>query len=358
MNSAVHQGTEVFDEAERGAMRAFLARAEVRFSTMHRIATAFVSGAGLLLLIPIFFKDAIDDIITVLLAHAGNLYPELGDAGTLLSALLFGLVAYLLLVSLAIPLYALYLLLKDIVHFYFTLYAPGFPEDLLNPTFSLTGLVLSSDEAPQAKREVMRYQYTPGRADLMMPFSPGKRRLYFDRLIENTGGRIIPASRRPELLLQAGVLPPNCDPQAVNQVNAALGIARSLDRTLAQEVAHVEMGLVRNVMYLRRLVLRYIKALLMFIWTMVISFVMLPFLRDGRLPTFLIFGAGYLVWALAVLPLIRLPFYWMYRHRGTKPGMGQVDAQLTLLEQTVGRYCYAAIAAAALLLLLATAVYL
>ena len=35
---------------ERAAMRAFLQRCEVRLSTMHRVATALLSGAGILVL--------------------------------------------------------------------------------------------------------------------------------------------------------------------------------------------------------------------------------------------------------------------------------------------------------------------
>lgn len=36
----------------------FLARAEVRLSTQQRIAGAFLSGAGLLILLPVLFKEA------------------------------------------------------------------------------------------------------------------------------------------------------------------------------------------------------------------------------------------------------------------------------------------------------------
>lgn len=42
------------DPDARNAMRAFLQRSEVRLSTMHRIANAFLSGAGLLVLFPVF----------------------------------------------------------------------------------------------------------------------------------------------------------------------------------------------------------------------------------------------------------------------------------------------------------------
>ncbi len=70
------QEIQSFEEAlttdERNAMRAYLGRAEVRLSTLHRIATAFIGGAGLLLLIPVFIKDAIDSIMQILLDHLIN----------------------------------------------------------------------------------------------------------------------------------------------------------------------------------------------------------------------------------------------------------------------------------------------
>ena len=40
------------DPDERAAIRAFLQRCEVRLSTVHRVATALLSGAGLMVLLP------------------------------------------------------------------------------------------------------------------------------------------------------------------------------------------------------------------------------------------------------------------------------------------------------------------
>src|SRR5262245_32446702 len=128
------EGHTEFSESERNAMRAYLQRCEVRLSTLHRIATAFISGAGLLLLIPVFFKDVVDSLLGVLLGQAGNQFVSLGGVGWLLTGVLFVCLAYPLLLSLVIPLYGVYLLLKDIIHFYFTIYTPGFSENLYNPT--------------------------------------------------------------------------------------------------------------------------------------------------------------------------------------------------------------------------------
>lgn len=344
-------------ESERNAMRGYLQRSEVRLSTLHRIATAFIGGAGLLLLIPVFFKDVVDSIIQTLLDQPLSQFTELGVTGNMLvTAALFLLILYPLGLSLAIPLYGVYLLVKDIVHFYFTIYMPGFSDKLLNPTFAITGLTLPVDEAPNIKHDVMRYQYTAHNADYMLPFNEERRELYFDKLIENTNGDIIPPSRRFERLKMLDDLPPNFDPLEVQRINAAFGIARSLDRTLVEEVAVAEMALVRHVMYLRRLVLRYVKTLLMFIWTTGVSFLMLPFLRDGRFPVFIVLAVGYLIWSLAVMSIMHFPLRWIYRHHGNLP-KNQIDTQLSMFEDGIEKFSYMAILAAVIALILAVFAY-
>ncbi len=317
-NGSIPQPEAVpFTDAERNSMRAYLQRCEVRLSTMHRIATAFISGAGLLLLIPVFFRDVIDGILILFLAQAANIFPAFPREVGIITSLV------------------LYLLVKDIVHFYFTLYMPGFPANLLNPTFSLHGVTYSPDESPRVKQAVMRYQYQDSHMNFMMAFSEGKRQAYFDDLIASTGGGILPATRQIDRMVDAGQLPPEYDATEVNRFNAAMGIARSLDRSLVEEVAVTEMALVRAVIYLRRLVLRYVKTLLMFIWTTTIAFLMLPFLNDERFPTFLILALGYTVWGLFVMRIIRQPIRWIYRHREDDIQAEHIDAQITLLEHRV-----------------------
>jgi hypothetical protein len=348
----------VFTDAERNAMRAYLQRCEVRLSTLHRIATAFISGAGLLLLIPVFFRDVVDGIIEVLISDLGNQFTMLADPwGGILSAVLYTTLMYPMFLSLLIPLYGVYLLLKDIVHFYFTIYMPGFSAQLLNPTFALSGVMFSVDESPRVKREVMRYEYIPEHMDFMIPFSAEKRERYFERMVESTEGLITPSSRKLEDLRDQGWLPPTKDEKIENDMrdfNAALGLARAMDRTLAQEVAVTEMSLVRHVLYLRRLVLRYVKTLLMFIWTTLVSFLMLPLVKEDQFPTFVVLGIGYTVWALGVMPVIRYPLHWIYRHRYGEMNHAHIDSQLTLLERGIEPFCYVAIFSALIGLVLAT----
>jgi hypothetical protein len=136
---------------------------------------------------------------------------------------------------------------------------------------------------------------------------------------------------------------PETDPQTANHFSAAFGLARSLDRTLIEEVATSEISLVRHIIYLRRLVLRYMKTLLMFIWTSLITFVMLPLLEHEELPFFVIFAGGYLVWSLLVMRVARLPLGWIYRHLHGIPDEKYIDEQLVILENQIRRFCQVAV---------------
>ena len=348
-------GEKHLTEAERAAMRAYLQRSEVRISTQHRIATAFIGGAGLLLLIPIFLRDIVDGELTVFLELVGNLFPAWGNiAGGLASAVLLISLGIPLALSLVIPMYGVYLLLKDLVHFYFTLYMPGFHHELLNPTFALGGINFSPDESLEVKHRVMKFQYIPEHMDFMMPFSLGKRELYFDKLIQETDGEVLPKSRNVADLRAAGIIDgTTIDDQTANHFNAAFGLGRALDRNLVEEVAMTEMHLVRNVLYLRRLMLRYVKTLLLFIWTTVISFIMLPMLRDDRFSALLILALGYSAWSVAVLPLLRELPECVERNRRRHRTSHPPTAELTQLESQVEGWCRLSIASSLVALVLA-----
>src|SRR2546427_2935382 len=119
---------------EQHAMRSYLQRAETRLSTMHRIAGLFVSGAGLLVLFPAFLNEAVTNVVSNLLkAPLRIMLPSLAWAS----------------LSLALPIWALYLLLHDLVHFYFTAEHPGVKETWFYPRFVLSGTAFCADESPQ-----------------------------------------------------------------------------------------------------------------------------------------------------------------------------------------------------------------
>lgn len=328
-------------ESDRAAMRAYLQRAEVRISTQHRIGTAFIGGAGLLLLIPVYMRDIVNGEMSVLISMTGNQFP-LWDAQTGLigTAALLLCLGVPIILSLFIPIFGVYLLLKDLVHFYFTLYSPGFSNNLLNPTLALGGINFSPDESAEVKQRVMKYQYVNERMDYMMPFSHAKREAYFDQMLAESGGEILPGSRDIETLQRDGIIGTSAeDTVAAQHFNTAMGLARALDRNLVEETAISEMHLVRNTLYLRRLMLRYVKVLLLFVWTTTVSFLMLPLLSDARFPNVLILALGYTAWSLAVMPLLRLPANWIYRYRYDNEETHHMDAQMLYLEKYIRKWC-------------------
>jgi hypothetical protein len=337
------------DEQERNALRAYLARAEVRLSTMHRVAVGFISGAGLLLLLPIFFKDATLSIVRALLNYTPTLPPTAGTGGVVLLVILYLFLMFPFLLSMSIPVIALILLIKDIVRFYFTGHAPGFPDDFFNPRFALSGVAFSPDESESAKARIMIHQYGSNLINFILPHDE-KKSEYFSGLIDKPRRMIIPTTRKlPRLIYQdiaeipsgksldtledndvirikslhhgthgdLHILPENYKDRTVKEIdrfNAALGLAGFLERPLYEEAAKSEVSLVRHAINLRRLVLRYAQALLIFLWTMGIAFAILPFLElPKRFPTLTIFAVGYLIWSLFTPFVVGLPVYWLVR---------------------------------------------
>src|SRR5690606_1967878 len=117
-----------------------------------------------------------------------------------------------------------------------------------------------------------------------------RRNLYFDTVFNDTDGKIVPPTR-------ANLKLDNANENDVRRLNTAFGIARAYDRTLTEEVAMTEMMLVRNILYLRRVMLRYIKTLIMFIWTTFTLFLIIPFLQDERFPALVILAVGFSMWS-------------------------------------------------------------
>ncbi|MCA9903806.1 MAG: hypothetical protein KC547_08120 [Anaerolineae bacterium] len=339
-------------------MRAFLQRTEVRLSTLHRIAVAFVSGAGLLLLFPLLLKDEFATLLRVYIDFVVGKLPLLSANEQLVAGLMVATLAYPFVLSAMIPIYALYLVLKDIVHFYYTIYTPGYPATLLTPSFALSGITFPPDDAPELKKQIYAAQYDPNAVNFMIPFSAEKRELYFDDTIANTNGEIIPRTRQWQSLNDMGIISGDADRRMIEHFNTAFGLARTLDRNLVEEVASAEASLVRHVLYLRRLVLRYVKTLLMVIWTTIVSFAVIPFLQQEKLPTFLILSISFTIWSLFVMPIMKLPINWIYRHRADNADSKHIDRQLNMLERHMTKFWIPAILLSLAGLLLSLVFYL
>lgn len=219
---------------ERAAARAFVARCEVRLSTFHRIAVGLLSGAGLLVVLPVVARDSVSGVLRSLL---------IGSIGVADVSLVVAVVAML-----AVPVVALWLLFADLTRFYFHANHLGGDRELFTPRFTLTSLQLPSDElGPTATEQLAASRTDPRIIELLVPSNDRSRRRV-DRQLQVYAG------------LESGH-----DDRA--RAQGLLQLAASKSRPLLEEVAKVEHGMARHVLRLRGLVLRYVKALLALLTT-------------------------------------------------------------------------------------------
>lgn len=222
----------VLSSDERAAARAFLQRCEVRLSTFHRTAVGLLSGAGLLVVLPVVARDAVSGIARSLLVDVVDV------VDVLLAVSVFA--------QLAVPGIALWFLFSDLTRFFFHAnHLRTDDGDVFTPRFTLTSLRLSADElGPTAGQALDACRNDPAALELLVPTNDRSRRRIDDQL-ERYGIR--PAARpEPDIARAEGL--------------HALAAARS--RPLLEEVAKTEHGMARHALRLRGLVLRYVKALL------------------------------------------------------------------------------------------------
>ena len=247
----------ISDEESRAAMRAFLQRSEVRLSTVHRVAQALLGGSALILLLPLFLRDAFPKMMTVLISAY--------DAGQNMFAIAaIGLAATLVIL---LPVPAIYLLVGDLLGFYFTSNTfgahptgPHAPHRVIfNPRFIIPGLGFNNDELSPKTRELL----TEGRDD------EWTRGLLVPRSTDDDGWRDRFDTRTFEVWGIVADKGAAGDTERVRQAFRLAGLNR--DRTLARDVARTEALIARHVLAIRTVVLRYSKALLLLIATTVVT---------------------------------------------------------------------------------------
>lgn len=293
--------TEPLLDDERQSMRAFLQRAETRLSTYQRVAGVFLNGAGLLILLPTTARDSVQSVVHFAMSSRG-VNPE-----TLL------LIPWA--VALGVPLYAFMLLLRDLVEFYF---APKFlsSDNIQVTRFSLAGLSFPYDESVEAKGRILAYglahpQYvrfvlgeagSPARKSAAAIYRESKANIAYPIRLE--------LSRR----LNRAHGDRSAEPTDVEYGMVAASVAGSLDITLTEEVTRIEASIERHVLGLRRLVLRYMKALVLFVWTTIATLLVVAaisaeaYTNDERLLASI---AIYLMWSTTSILVIRLPRRWI-----------------------------------------------
>ncbi len=295
---------------ERAAARAFVARCEVRLSTFHRIAVGMLSGAGLLVVLPVVARDSVSGVLRSLLIDG------IGAADI---ALVVGVVAML-----AVPVVALWLLFADLTRFYFHAnHLGGDGRDVFTPRFTLTSLQLPSDElSPATQKQLSASRTDPRIVELLVPANDRSRRRV-DR----------------QLQVYAGLDSGNDD---VTRARGLFELAASTSRPLLDEVAKVEHGMARHVLRLRGLVLRYVKALLALLTTALAVYAgdaIVAGLNPGEGMTVsgsIALAAVVLIWAPIVVVAVTSPVRWienLMRDDGAPSTAVADDPDLTYVER-------------------------
>jgi hypothetical protein len=307
---------------ERAAVRAYLQRSEVRLSTIHRVASALLSGAGLMVLLPAVARDSVVDVVHALVAG--------GVTGTD-GLLLVGVTA-----SLALPVVALLFLLRDLTQFYFHAnHVRHETGETFTPRFTLTALRLPSDELDaEASGRLDAARRTDAAVELLVPSNVAARARVDRRLsVYGLGGDTATSD--------------------VGRAGALFTLAASHPRDLLEEVAKVEHGMVRHVLRGQTIVLRYVKALLALLTTAMATFAAAAVVdRPGRLAV----GdrawlAGILLtWGPIVIVAVTAPVRWLesqLRSDGATHTAVSEDPELTHVEVVAVRLALVGLVAAA-----------
>lgn len=302
------------DVDQRAAARAFLQRCEVRLSTLHRTAVALLSGAGLLVVLPVVARDAVGGVLRALVA------PDVELVTLLLVA---SMVAVL-----AVPVTALWYLFGDLTRFFFHAHHLSTADaDRFTPRFTLTSLRLPSDELDDRATEHLEAIRREDRlVELLVPPNPTARGCIDHQLdlYGNPGDAALAGDARRAAGLSA--------------------LAAAQSRPLLEEIAKVELGMARHVLKLRVLVLRYVKALLA-VLTSAAAVYAADAVVDGlvgRPPPSTAAGLAAigLLWAPAVVLSVTAPVRWvegLMREDGATAAAVHEDPELTYVERVALR---------------------
>lgn len=313
---------------DRAAVRAFVQRAEVRLSTVHRVASALLSGAGLMVLLPAVQRDTVVIVLRELLTGPGDRVDVLLAVAVLMSVL--------------VPLVALALLFRDLTTFYFHanhLGAPGEPGEFA-PRFTLTGLQLPMDDLSPGGRTVLdRARRQPSTMELLVPDNDASRERIDERI-------------------DVYELAPTGELDDRARVDALFDLTASQSRSLAEEVAKIEHGLARHLLGIQNIVLRYAKALLALLATALCAYAAAGVVESGPIDA----GARswlaaiLMVWTVLTVVAVFTPLRWIERSLradGAPRTAVARDRELTRVERmTIGLAVAGHIASIAALVLL------
>jgi hypothetical protein len=307
---------------ERAAMRAFLQRCEVRLSTMHRVATALLSGAGILVLLPAVERDAVLQVMRSLLAGPLTWSRGLLAAGVVL--------------SIALALSVLWLVIVELTRFYF--HANHVVHDgveVFTPRFTLTGVRMASDEFGDATNAEYEHLHRSEAAVRLLVPANLRSRQRIDR----------------QLAAYPGLLDATTGDDDLARADALFELAAARRRPLVEEVTKIEYGIVRHMLRLQIIVLRYVKALLVVVATAIATFACAAAVSAVSAQSHITVAdqrwvSGVLqVWAPVVLIVVSAPVRWLdslLRAEGAQRSAVARDHELTRLESVTIRIAGAA----------------
>ncbi len=263
---------------DKTALRLYLGRAEVRFGTMQRLGGAFIGGAGLLVIFPLFMKETVTRLADVFNPNfLFTVLPLLEGREVLVAALVIGP----FLIALCIPVYALWLLVSELVKFFFSANIPHQPNvpHPFHPRLALMGLPFSNDDGSGTKEAIRDKQFPcppPAETTTLQSYvlaGDMRETEWLDELLKNDTPNVTNPINVALPKSEFVKCPGNDAAPANAKLRMAFGLAGNYDRTLVEEAAVLELSLIRHNLILRRLVMRYVKALILFIWTAMVLIV-------------------------------------------------------------------------------------
>lgn len=275
-------GDPALTAEDRDVLRAFLQRSEVRLSTIHRVATALLSGAGLMVLWPAFARDGVAAVLRTLTDG------EVAVDGVLL------VVAFV--VCCSVPVIALVIVFGDLTRFYF--HTAGDRGGVFAPRFALNGMRVHTDDLSRGvARQLAERHHDPALLAQTLPGGRSARR-YLDGQIRRQQPDDAPEPddhRRAELLF---------------------GLAGATPMSLLDDVARTEHKLARHVRAIQVIVLRYVKALLALLTTALTVFVAAEATAavDGSASARRVVALAVMVWAPLVVVAVASPMRWLERN--------------------------------------------
>jgi hypothetical protein len=293
-------------------MRAYMQRCEVRLSTIHRVASALLSGAGLIVIFPALAKDSVARLIRSLITSGLN-----GPRTLLLVAILL---------AFSLPMAGLWLLLKDLTHFYFSAshFSVGDSRSFF-PRFSLSGLRIALDDTSEAiAEEIAVARRDPSIRAFLLP--------------ENDRAR----ARVDYQTVAYGLRPPGTASDDDRQ-DALLEFATTRNRTLAQQTAGIEQVLSRHALNIQLLVLRYARAVVAMLITAAATFACAAVIDSAATVKVAqqVWLAGILaLWAPLVVLAVTAPVRWVIRVAmadGANDRAVKDDREFTLFEDLAVR---------------------